>query len=71
MAKAIITIDDEDENAPGGFSLGLEFDPPPPRDKNGELEKTVAPMSAQIAVIMVKAVEAEMGIVESKPETEH
>lgn len=70
MAKAIITIDDEDEDAQGGFSVGIEFDPPPPKDK-ADLAKTVAPMSAQIALIMVKAIENEMGIVESKPETEH
>lgn len=72
MAKAIITINDDDAEAPEGFSVEVSFDPPMPKDK--EVLKTMKP--PKCALVALKIIDlmnqiAEVQGYEEKSHTQH
>lgn len=72
MAKAIITINDDDAEAPNGFSIEVTFDPPLPTDKEERL-KMKPPKCGIIAMKMIDLMGqlAEAEGFESESRTQH
>jgi len=72
MAKAIITIDDSDTEAPSGFSVEVTFDPPIPEDRT-ELEGMKPPVSLLVALKLIEVMNANFELESATPitTTEH